>query len=262
MENDSVQSAGGPSLDLSQTLNKPKSTRVYFLAKVLGGIVVALFLIGALNGFPVRQSREAARRTQCINNLKQIGLALHSYHDKHGSFPPAYTVDAQGNRLHSWRTLILPFMDEQKLYESIDLTKPWDHPANAIARQTALPSHVRKCPSARNVNARCTTYLAVSAPNGIFYGSTPRRMGDVRDGSSNTLLIVEVIGEDAVEWMEPKDLAESAFRKQFWCRQSNHTGAIHVLLVDGTVHSLSLDMSSDKIVGLLSIADGEEIGEF
>ncbi len=72
----------------------------------------------------VSEGHKAARRMQCSNNLKQIGLAFHNYHSAYGSLPPAYTVDADGNRLHSWRTLILPFIDQSALVQQIDLNKP------------------------------------------------------------------------------------------------------------------------------------------
>ncbi|MBC8288680.1 MAG: DUF1559 domain-containing protein, partial [Planctomycetes bacterium] len=67
-------------------------------------ILTALFLPAT------RTPREASRRSQCKNNLKQIGIALHNYHEDHGAFPPAYTMDANGQPLHSWRTLILLYL--------------------------------------------------------------------------------------------------------------------------------------------------------
>lgn len=80
---------------------------------------VALLLAGTI--YLLRpahvHSHEARRRLQCKYNLKQIGLALHYYHDKYEEFPPAYTVDEHGKPLHSWRTLILPFMDQEPLYQ-------------------------------------------------------------------------------------------------------------------------------------------------
>ncbi|MFN0054259.1 MAG: DUF1559 domain-containing protein, partial [Planctomycetales bacterium] len=78
---------------------------------VCGGILAALLLPA------VQQAREAARRTQCKNNLHQIGLALHNYHDAFNSFPPAYIPDASGRPMHSWRVLILPFLDQAPLYQ-------------------------------------------------------------------------------------------------------------------------------------------------
>src|SRR5262245_61477503 len=106
----------------------------------IGAVVVALMLPA------VRRSREPARRTQCKNYLKQIGLALHNYLEDYHALPPAFTVDAYGQPLHSWRTLILPYLDQRLLYETIDLSKPWNDPANAEAFNTAL--EIYRCPSA------------------------------------------------------------------------------------------------------------------
>src|SRR5262245_16452317 len=100
--------------------------------KVLG----ILFLIAVAISLclpPVTRGREAARRTQCKNNLKQILLALTNYELEYQALPPAHTTDANGNPLHSWRTLILPYLDQRQLYESIDLSKPWNDPINADA---------------------------------------------------------------------------------------------------------------------------------
>jgi type II secretory pathway pseudopilin PulG len=101
---------------------------------VLGGIALLIAMLLPA----VRSAREPARRNQCLSQLKQIALALETYADVHGKFPPAYTTDADGKPLHSWRTLILPYMEEPQLYASIDLTKPWDDPVNAKAFKTHL----------------------------------------------------------------------------------------------------------------------------
>ena len=85
----------------------------------------------------IRSAGPAARRAQCVNNLKQIALALHNYEQAHKALPPAYTVDAKGRPLHSWRTLILPYLEQEPLYQTIDLSKPWNDPANAKALETA-----------------------------------------------------------------------------------------------------------------------------
>ena len=71
----------------------------------------AIVVVLALNP-PIVSSREAAAHVQCKNNLKQIMLALHNYHDDFGTFPPAYTVDENGEQMHSWRTLIWPYLDD------------------------------------------------------------------------------------------------------------------------------------------------------
>ncbi|MEZ6081865.1 MAG: DUF1559 domain-containing protein [Pirellulaceae bacterium] len=104
----------------------------------LAVIVIVVLLIGLL--LPAtRAARPAAYRMQCSNNLKQIALALRNYETSYHAFPPAATFDSSGNPLHSWRTLILPFLEQNALYDSIDLSKPWDDPANAKAYASSVP---------------------------------------------------------------------------------------------------------------------------
>ncbi len=148
----------------------------------------------------MRTSREAARRNQCLSQLKQLSLALLNYEADHGEFPPAYTVDAEGNRLHSWRTLILPYCDDTALFESIDLSKPWDDPANAEARETVVEYY--QCPSAIHEEG-LTTYLAVVGPECAFAGSVPRKLSEIKDGPSDTIAVVDVDADRAV----PLDVA-------------------------------------------------------
>src|SRR5688572_17568592 len=105
-------------------------------------LLVVIGLIGLLAALllPARRSAtEAARRMSCANNLRQIGIALHNYQDEFGCLPPAYTVDAAGKPLHSWRTLILPFAEQKALYDKIDLSKPWNDPANRAAYAMNVP---------------------------------------------------------------------------------------------------------------------------
>ena len=100
------------------------------------GILVGLLLPA------VQAAREAARRMQCSNNMKQIALAMHNYEAVYKAFPPAYTTDANGQPLHSWRTLLLPYMEQQALYSQIDLNKPWDDPVNLPFSQVVI-THLR-----------------------------------------------------------------------------------------------------------------------
>ena len=92
-----------------------------------------------------RPARQAAIRSQCVNNEKQIGLAIHNYISVHESFPPAYTTDKAGKPLLSWRVLILPYIEQDALYKEFHLDEAWDSPHNKalIAR---MPAPYR-CPS-------------------------------------------------------------------------------------------------------------------
>ncbi len=93
----------------------------------------------------VQAAREAARRAQCVNNLKQIGLALHNYHDTTNGFPAAAITSKDGKPLLSWRVAILPYIEQQELYNQFHLNEPWDSPHNKtlIARMPVAYN----CPS-------------------------------------------------------------------------------------------------------------------
>ena len=97
------------------------------------GIVLSLLYIVPVYihlAFAIPQAREAARKMQCSSYSKGILLAFHNYSDTHGALPPLYTVDDEGKPLHSWRVLILPFLDQQDLYNQIRLDEPWDSEYN------------------------------------------------------------------------------------------------------------------------------------
>ena len=118
-----------------------------------------------------RPARQAAIRSQCVNNEKQIGLAIHNYIVSHGSFPPAYTHDKAGKPLLSWRVLILPYIEQDALYKEFHLDEPWDSPHNKalIARMPAT----YRCPGENEELARQgkTRYLTPRGKATIFPGA-------------------------------------------------------------------------------------------
>jgi len=160
-----------------------------------GGILVALLLPA------VGSAREAARRAQCTNNLKQIALAMHNYHNKYQCLPPAYLADKNGKPMHSWRVLLLPYMEEQMLYDQYRFDEPWNGPNNAMLANR-MPS-VFRCPSDTSAKAATTTnYVVITGPKTVFEGAKSTTFGDIKDGLSNTLLVLEVPGASA-NWMDP-----------------------------------------------------------
>lgn len=216
-------------------------------------ILVALFLPSG------RRAREASRRSQCRNNLKQIAIGLHNYEETYGALPPAFTVDDEGRRLHSWRTLILPYIDQLKLYETIDLSRPWDDPANAAARKTAID--VFDCPSGER-DSNETTYMALVGPDACFAGSKPRAFPEFHDGLSNTLMVVEVSRDQAVHWMAPHDTGRQFLRSLASDSQTDHTGGFQAALGDGTVRFINLNVPAETRNALITVAGGEEPGEW
>jgi len=157
------------------------------------GILVALLLPA------VQAAREAARRMQCTNNLKQLGLALHNYHDTHRCFPfgNGGTKSSGGGPAYSAVSLMLPFMEQTPLYHSIDFTRPLTDTVNTAARLTEVPAF--RCPSDREnpqpQSGGAINYMGNkgnlhlwggTSQTGIFMNDKSFKFGDITDGTSNT----------------------------------------------------------------------------
>ncbi len=228
--------------------------RLFEVLVVLGilGLLVALLLPATRSAGP------AARRSQCVNNLKQISLALHNYEEAHKALPPSYSVDSTGRPLHSWRTLILPFLGEEELYRTIDLTKPWNDPVNATALG-ARPS-IFNCPATIG-SPNTTTYLAIIAPDGCFGGKEPRRLREITDGQASTLMVIEAAKNDAVPWMAPRDADERLLLGIGPDSQLDHPGGLNAAFVDGSVKFLRLRTKVPARVrrALISISGHDEV---
>ena len=235
--------------------NRP---RVTFLRVLLGLAIV--FILAALLIPPVtRGGGEAARRTQCKNNLKQIALALHNYESIYHALPPAYTVDAAGKPLHSWRTLILPWVEQVNLYNMIDLAKPWDDPANAEALK--IVPQVYRCPSA-TLPPGFTSYLGIVGTNACLHPTAPRAFSEMADGTTETLMVIEVAQEQAVHWMAPQDASEEMVLNLEKDGTLAHTAGTQAALADGSVHFLSGSASRETRRALVSIAGNDRVGEY
>jgi hypothetical protein len=172
----------------------------------------------------VQKVREAANRISCMNNLKQIGLALHMHHDTNFNFPPGYLYQPTGIAPPTgvdpnapgwgWAYFLLPYIEQDNLYKMIDRTLPVESPSYLAVRQNILKMY--RCPSdpetgvfdvldftnqdmgpaATNSYAACfgANGLLGSNPDagdGIFYRNSITRIADITDGTSNTLAIGE-----------------------------------------------------------------------
>ena len=146
--------------------------------------------------------RAAARRMVCLSNAKQIALALHNYHDQYKEFPPAHLDDVNGKPMHSWRVLLLPYLNEANRYAKYRFDEPWNGPNNRQLLDPIPP--VLSCPA--QANSPYTDYVAVVGPDTVWPGATSRKLTDIADPQDQTLLFVES-AEPRILWMEPRDLA-------------------------------------------------------
>jgi len=240
-------------------------TVVIVAACGLGCLLLAVPILIALLLPAVQAAREAARRAQCTNNLMQLGVAMHNYHDIYGCFPPAYIADAAGKPMHSWRVLILPYVEGQHIYQLYDFNEPWDGPNNR--RLAAMMPAVYACPSdPQTPGANTTDYLAVAGPGAIFDGDKRCTLRDVTDGAENTLLLAEVTGAN-VNWMEPRDLDVGRMTGAINAPggaeiSSHHPGGAMVVFADGSVHFLSNSVTPAAIRTLSTKAGGEAVNGF
>jgi len=174
--------------------------------------VLCLLCLIALLLPAVSSSRHAARRAQCVNNMKQIMLALQCYHDVHRRFPPAYIADKNGKPMHSWRVLIVPYMCYGSVYDEYHFKEPWDGPNNkkllaARPREYVCPSDE----SAQSPGATQTSYVAVVGANAAWPGEKSRDLKEIaaNRGAANTIMLVEV-ANSGIPWTEPRDLSLEA----------------------------------------------------
>jgi prepilin-type processing-associated H-X9-DG protein len=256
----------GSSVKGSGAKRKQKSSGVPVVLLVVGialGVLVICGGVGLALLLPaVQQAREAARRTQCRNNLQQIGMALHNYHESYGAFPPAYIADASGKPMHSWRVLILPFLDQGAMYSEYNFSEPWDGPNNSRLLARIPPQYV--CVSHPTAAASMhTAYAAAFGQQCVFRGYEPVKLTEIKDGASNTLVVVEA-GDAGIPWMKPEDvdITKHPSLGDPGGFSSHHTGGVHGLMCDGSVKFIPQSMSPQTLKALFTRDGGDFVAPF
>jgi len=239
---------------------------MWIVAIVLAGAFGLIIVCGGiLAGFTlpaIQAAREAARRAQCANNLKMIGLALAQYESQYGRFPPAYIADADGKPMHSWRVLILPYLDEESLYSEYDFSEPWDGPKNRLLL-TRMPG-VYSCPSHAVARGDTNTaYAGVFGEHCAFRGPAGVRSVEITDGPGATLMVGEASRAN-IPWMKPQDIDIKTYPdlgngNGF---SSDHPGVVNFLKCDGAVHFISKTTNQTTLDALYTRDGGETVGNY
>jgi hypothetical protein len=230
---------------------------------------LALLVVLGVMFYPtVKNAREAARRSECTGDLFYLRFALQNYHEANGCFPPPYVADAEGRPMHSWRVLILPFIDQAPLYNEYRFDEPWDGPNNRklAGRINMYAFHCASdAPAWGEPDTLTANFLAVVGPGMAWQEGTCTRLSDITDDPDTTLLLVEV-ADSGVHWMEPRDLhilqmAPTINPQGGQGISSRHAGGAHVATAGGRVRFLPDKLPAATIRGLLTINGGERISE-
>jgi hypothetical protein len=214
----------------------------------IGATHQAIWLITSPGPFWDRSSLYS-RGFRSESNLRQIGRALSAYHDKHRQLPPAGTFDAQGRGLHGWQTHLLPYLGEEDLYKRINLSQPWDHPANAPALQTAVPWYQRADAPTRDEAGRALSHYAGNGQ--VLGGDMPVSLPRLARGTAQTIVAGEAAGNfkpwgHPVNWRDPRHGINRTPDGFGWPDQA---GA-RFLFADGSVRFFSSDTDSDFLKAL------------
>jgi len=238
----------------------------------LGGMFVLVAVVALLLGLllpAINAAREAGRRSQCINNLKMIGIAMHNYHDCHRALPLGYTPDEQMRPRSSWRIAVFPFMESSDIYDRYHHYEPWNSRSNMQVGN--FPNRAYQCPSepACGVN---TSYVAVLGPRTAWPAPKASQFQEYTRGTVNTILIPEM-SESGIHWMEPRDLQfdvmefkifapsplrSSSGRGSRQALSSAHPGGAQAVFADAHVEFLSAEISSDVLREMFLIGKGED----
>ncbi len=270
--------------------------RVAFTLIELLVVIAIIAILIALLLPAVQKVREAASRTQCRNNLKQIGLALHNYHDRFKRFPPGYTAKVingvDGGPGWGWASFILEDLEQGNVQKQIVFSSGIINAVNATPRTQVLPIFL--CPSdevigtfipdGAGISVAHGNYVGIfgsneievdpGAGNGIFFRNSQIRIGSITDGTSNTLMVGERSSNlSKATWVGAVKNANdapalvlgsadhppndpAAHMEDFWSR---HSQGVNFLYADGSVRNISNAIPPNVYQALATRAGGEAV---
>ncbi|MBM4090555.1 MAG: DUF1559 domain-containing protein [Planctomycetes bacterium] len=225
-----------------------------------GGLMAAQLLFGVGPMLPWRVGPPPTGQNRSINNMKQIALGLHNYHDVYRGFPasagPRPGDRKPGQPPVSWRVLILPYVEQAALYDQYRFDEPWDSEHNKKLAAT-MPA-VFKAPGSKAVGEGKTNYLAVVGDQYAFAKEKGRRIAEFPDGTSNTIMVVEVSDERAVPWTKPEDFTPDE-KDPSAGLIGLRAGRFLACLTDGSVQAIPGGLDAATYKALFTRAGGEPV---
>jgi prepilin-type N-terminal cleavage/methylation domain-containing protein/prepilin-type processing-associated H-X9-DG protein len=266
----------------------PRRDRRLAQGLTLVELLVVIAVVGILMGLlmpAVQAAREAARRTSCFNNMRQIGIALHNYHDSLRSFPIGslemrWLRNRDGSLMYpngvqiAWSALLLPYVEQSPVHTRLDFGRGFDSPENAEAAAQVVPIYV--CPSVPRTKMHVDGRAVIDyggiygeritsrndPPKGTILYRRVVRMADVLDGTSNTLIVSEDSGFKDAQWINGLNVFDQAFpinRAPPFENdiRSEHPGGANGLFCDGSVRFLTETMELKPLAAICTRDLGE-----
>ena len=242
-----------------------------------GGNVATSAVLAALLLPAVQQAREAARRTSSRNNLKQIGLAVHNYHERYGKLPQGTHPNAnlKPDKRLSWMTTILPFIEQQNLFRKIDFKQSWDSDGNAKVAKVNIPVYLNPGYPSKGegqahyvgiggVGKGAASLALPSRKAGIFSHNRITRFRDITDGTANTMMVSEA-SKNFGSWAAGGKFTIRELTSKPYINGADgiggpYRGGCNVLFGDGSVRFISENINSKVFEALATMQGGEVVG--
>lgn len=193
-------------------------------------------------------------RAQSSNNLKQLGISMHGYHDTHGFLPTPASLGKKGKKLLSWRVELLPYIEQDNIYKKFHHDEPWDSEHNLkVFKENPMPK-VFAIPGTTNEADKKTHYQVFVGNGAIFDPTGPTKLADIADGTSNTFLVATAA--KAVEWTKPDDI-EFDPKADLTKLLLYKDGVAMVAFADGSVRAISEKVSGKALLAFVTRSGGE-----
>ncbi len=239
---------------LAAYAGRAAKTRVRSIGMFAASLALALVFVQAVSWVVQSIEHPPVRRALCVNNLKQIAVALLNYESTFGALPPRVIRDRHGRPLLSWRVAILPFLgNDRALYDRFHLDEPWDSPHNRSLIDQMPSAYF--CPGQADWTRNLTIYQVLDGP-GVFLDATkPTRISEISDGLDKTIAVVE--GRVPVPWTSPQDVP---FRldQPFPPWESTHPGGFNATFVDGAARFHKRTMPESELKAYATRSGGEK----